>query len=69
MDAQATIVIDEPQLAEFVHEKADPRPGSADHLGQAFLADFGNNRLRFPFFTKIGQQQEKPRQAFFTRIE
>jgi hypothetical protein len=38
VDAQTTVVFDEPYLAEFVHEKADPRTGSADHLGQRFLA-------------------------------
>ena len=43
MDRHLTValVIDQPQLSELVHEMTDPRPGSADHLGQAFLMDSG----------------------------
>jgi hypothetical protein len=33
----AVVVLDEPQLPEFVHEKIDPRPGCADHLRQHLL--------------------------------
>ena len=69
VDAQTAVVFDEAELAEFVHEKAHPRAGSADHLGQGFLADLGNHRLRFPLLPEVGQQQKKARQAFFARIE
>src|SRR3954452_19267827 len=69
MDAQDSIVFDKAKPAEFVHKKADSRARSADHLGQGLLADLRNNRLRFPFFPKVGQEQEQPSQAFFTRIE
>ena len=41
----------------------------ADHLGQGFLANLGDHWLRFPFLPEIGQQQQKPRQALFARIE
>jgi hypothetical protein len=34
VDTQIAVVVDEAKPAEFVHEKADARPGSADHLGQ-----------------------------------
>ena len=40
LDSQmiANVVVDEPQLPEPVHEKADPRPGRSHHLRQCFLA-------------------------------
>jgi hypothetical protein len=68
-DAHTAGVIDEAELAESVHEKTDPRPGGADHLGQGFLADLGDHRLRRSLFTDIGQSEQKPRQALFTRCE
>src|SRR5471032_1729788 len=37
---QVSIVFDEPQFAEFVHEKADASPGGADHRCERLLADF-----------------------------
>jgi hypothetical protein len=30
----AAVVFDEAQLPKFVHEKTDPRPSGADHLGE-----------------------------------
>jgi hypothetical protein len=60
-DADLAAVRDEAELAEFVHEKTDPRPGGADHLGQGFLADLGDHRLRLSLFAEIGQPQQKPR--------
>ena len=68
MDAQTAVVFDEAELAEFVHEKAHPRAGSADHFGQGFLADLGYHRLRLTLLPEVGQQQKKARQAFFARI-
>jgi hypothetical protein len=32
VNVKATVVLEEPQLPELVHESADPRPGGADHL-------------------------------------
>ena len=69
VDFQTSVVFDEAELAEFVHEKAHPRSGSADHRGQAFLADLGNYRLRFPFLPEVGQQQKKARQAFSLELK
>ena len=69
MDTQTAVVLDEPELAELVHEKAYSRAGSTDHIGQGLLADFRYQRLRFPLLPEIGQQQKNPRQALFARIE
>jgi hypothetical protein len=58
-----------PSLRNLFMKKLTRDRVVTDHLSQCFLADLGNNRLRFSFFTKVGQEQEKPRQAFFARIE
>ena len=39
MDLDLAVKADEAELAEFVHEEAGARTGSADHLRQCFLAD------------------------------
>ena len=46
MDLQVTVVLDEAQLPELVHEVADTRARSTDDLGQRFLAERRRNRLR-----------------------
>jgi hypothetical protein len=50
MDAQATIVVDEAQLSELIQKEIHPGPCGADHLGERFLTDPRNYRLRFSFF-------------------
>ena len=47
----------------------DARPGRADHLGQGFLADVGNDRLRAALLAEIRQKKQKPRQPLFAGIE
>jgi hypothetical protein len=69
VDFNRSVVADETELSEFVHEIADPRPGSADHLGQGFLAELGVDRLSVAVLTKIGEQQQKTRKPLFARIE
>jgi len=53
VDLQATIVVNESQFPEPVHEEAHPGTGRADHFGQHLLADFGDYRLGFAFLAKI----------------
>ena len=48
MDFNLHIVVDEAKLAEFVHEEADAGPGRADHFGQGFQADIGNEVADYP---------------------
>jgi hypothetical protein len=57
VDLEMPVVIDEAQLTKLVHEVTDPRPCRADHLGQSFLADLRDNRLRPAFLSEVGQQQ------------
>jgi len=65
----AAIVIDKAQLPELIHKMTDPRPGSADHLSQLFLIDYGKGRSVSTFRAKTRKQQENPGQAFLAEIE
>src|SRR4029077_16018155 len=54
VDLQPAVVLDEAQLAELVHEEADPRAGGADHLRQRFLADLRDDGFRPPLLAEVG---------------
>jgi hypothetical protein len=69
VDLHGAVVVDEAQLPEFVHEEADAGPGRANDLRQRFLADLHGNRLRSAFFAEIGQEEQRPSETLFTRIE
>lgn len=62
-------VIDEPEFTELVHKETDARAGGADHFGQRFLTDFGDDRLRPALLPKVRQQQQRPRQPLFTGVK
>src|SRR6478672_10920226 len=66
MDFEMSVVINETQFAELVHEVADTRAGRADHLGECFLTDLCENWLGSALLSKIRQQEQKPRQPFFS---
>jgi len=66
---QSAVVVNETQLPELVHERADTRTGCSDHFGQRFLADLGNVGFGFALIAVMGNQQKRPRQPFFTRVE
>ena len=52
---QPAVVVYEAQFAELIHEETDAGARGADHLGQRFLTDLGNDRLRLAFFPEMGQ--------------
>jgi len=54
VDVQPAVVVDEPQSVEHILEETDAGPRGADHLGQRFLTDLRNDRLRLAFFPKSG---------------
>jgi hypothetical protein len=68
MDLKFSVVFDEAQFAEFVHEKAHARSGRADHLRQRFLTKFSHDRLRLAFLAKICKQKEKSGKALFALL-
>src|SRR5256885_13689594 len=69
MDFQCSVVLDEAQFAELVHEKAHPRSGRADHLRQRFLTEVSYDRLWPAFLAEICKQKEKPGEALFARSQ
>src|SRR5712675_2766750 len=69
VNLQVTVVGDEPQLAELVHEKTDSRASSADDLRQRLLTDLRNHRLGLVFLSEVSQQEQDPRQPLLTCIK
>jgi hypothetical protein len=65
----ASVIVDEAQFPESVHEKADPRPGCTDHLRQGFLAHLGDYSLGHAFLAEVSEQQQEPSQSFFAGIK
>jgi len=45
VDFKMPVVIDEAEVAKFVHEMAYARPGRSNHFGERLLADLGDDRL------------------------
>ena len=69
MDLDLSIVADEAQFAEFVHEETHAGSGRADHLSQRFLTDMGIDGGRVAFLAEIRQQEKKSCETLFARIE
>ena len=58
MNPQLPVVVDEAELAKFVHKKTYPGAGGSDHLGQRLLRDIRNYVVRLPLLAEIGQQKK-----------
>ena len=69
VNTDTSIVLDEAQFAEPVHEEADARTGGSDHLSQRFLRDGWNDRLRLSGLAELRHEQEYSGQALLTVIE
>ena len=69
VDLQAAIVFDEAELAEFVHEEIDAGAGGADHFGESFLRDFGEDALRLVFGAVACEKEKRAGEAFFAGVE
>src|SRR5664279_3210205 len=69
MDFYFSVIADESQFAEFVHEKADAGSGGSDHFCQCFLTDIHQNRLRAAFLSEMREQKEKARESLLARIK
>lgn len=69
MNLNRSVISNEAKLAEFIHEKADTGAGCPDHFRQRFLTDLRRDGLRVAFLPEIGQEQEKAREPFLTRIK
>ncbi len=69
ISARPAFVVNEPQLAELIHKETDARASRTDHLGQRFLTNLRNDRLRLALLPKVGQQQQRPRQPLLAGIK
>jgi len=69
LQSTPTVIVDEAQLPEPVHEKTDPRARCSYHFRQHLLTDLGNYNLGFAFLAKMSEQQEDSGQPLFARIE
>ena len=65
MNAQCAVVLDETQLPKTIHEEADSRTGSAYHLRQQFLANFGESLFPVRRLFRIGPEATAPQPAVF----
>jgi len=61
-----TVVVNEAQLPELIHEETDARTCCPDHLGERFLTDFRDHRLGLILFAEVGQQQQHSREPLLT---
>ena len=69
MDFKLTVIANEAQLPEPVHEEIDSRAGRSHHLCQSLLTDFGNRNFGLPVLAELSQQEEDASKAFLTGIE
>src|ERR1700730_6333410 len=69
MDLDFSVVFDETQFAESVHEKAHARSGRANHLRQRFLTKRSHDRLWPAFLPEICKKKEESGEALFARIK
>jgi hypothetical protein len=65
----AAVVVDEAELAEFVHEEIYAGPRGAYHLGEGLLRNFGQRFLRIAGGTVTREEQQSAREAFLAGIE
>ena len=56
MDFYFSVVADEAEFPELVHEKADPRSCRADHFSQSLLTNVRADRGRITFLAEVRQQ-------------
>jgi hypothetical protein len=65
----AAVVVDEAELAEFVHEEIYAGAGGAYHFGEGFLRNLGQRFLRIAGGTVTREQQQSAREALLAGIE
>ena len=66
---QAAVVFDEAEFAEFVHEEIDAGASGADHFGEHFLGNFGQDALELVFFAVAREEQEGAGETLFAGVE
>ncbi len=69
MNLKSTIVMNEAEFPEFVHEKIDPCARCANHFRQHLLRYFGKHLLRLGFLAVASEQQKSPSQPFLAGVK
>jgi hypothetical protein len=69
MDFQFSVVANETQLPEPVHEKINPRASRAHHLCQSLLTNCGNCNFGLSVLAEVSQQEKHASQSFLARIK
>ena len=69
MHLQTTVVVNEAELSEFVHEEVHSGAGGANHLRQSLLAQLWDDGFGLIFFSETGQDQKRSGQTFLAGIE
>jgi hypothetical protein len=65
----SSVVFDEAEFPEFVHEEIYPRSRSCDHARQGFLRDFWREVQGLVGLSVARQKRQRPCQAFFAGVE
>src|ERR1017187_2123624 len=71
MNLQPTpsVIVNEAQLSEPIHEKTDPRAGCVHHLCARLLTDFREYSLGHTFLTEVSKQQQGPASLFSLELK
>ena len=69
MNTDTTVVLDEAELAEPVHEEADARTCGSDHFSQCLLRDRWNERLRLAGLAELRHEQKYSGKTLLAVIE
>src|SRR5256885_1043448 len=70
IDLETTVIFDEPELLELIHEEVHTGSGGPDHFGQRFLRDFRQLPQRLvSLLTIAGKEKQRAGQPLFAGIE
>jgi hypothetical protein len=66
---QLAIVVNEAKFAELIHEETDAGPRRPDHLGQRFLTDLCDHRLRLIIFAEVANNSSTRASRFSLELK
>jgi hypothetical protein len=65
----ATVVVNETEFAELIHEEVDAAASGGDHFGESFLQNVGDDGAGTAFSTVLREKEKRAGEAFFRGIE
>jgi hypothetical protein len=69
IDVKTSIVLNEAQFPEFIHEEIDSGARCPDHFRQSLLRYFGDHFLRLVLLAIASEQQQSAGQPLFTGVK